>query len=105
MSEIATEALQHNSLTGEDIALVVPHQANIRIIQGMANNLHIPMEKVYTNIHKYGNTSSGTTISRVSGTATNRFPTTTPRSTTSGARRLMHSPDSRRSCARVMWRR
>ena len=37
---------------------MIPHQANIRIIQAMANNLNIPMEKVYTNIHKYGNTST-----------------------------------------------
>ena len=47
-------------LSNKDLALVVPHQANIRIIQGLANNLHIPMEKVYTNIHRYGNTSSAT---------------------------------------------
>ncbi len=60
LSSIAREALQHNSLSSEDIGLVVPHQANIRIIQGMANSLGIPMEKVYTNIHKYGNTSSAT---------------------------------------------
>ena len=60
MSEIAREALQQNGLTVNDLALVVPHQANIRIIQALANNLHIPMEKVYTNIHRYGNTSSAT---------------------------------------------
>ena len=60
LSEIAREALQHNSLSSKEIDLVVPHQANIRIIQGLANNLRIPMEKVYTNIHKYGNTSSAT---------------------------------------------
>ena len=58
LASIAREALQHNSLSSEDIGLVVPHQANIRIIQGMANSLGIPMEKVYTNLHRYGNTSS-----------------------------------------------
>ena len=58
LSTIATEALQHNSISSESIGLVIPHQANIRIIQAMANSLGIPMEKVYTNIHKYGNTSS-----------------------------------------------
>ncbi|MBF0497253.1 MAG: ketoacyl-ACP synthase III [Deltaproteobacteria bacterium] len=58
LSSIATEALEHNSLTSEDIALVVPHQANLRIIQAMAGNLNFPMEKVFTNVHKYGNTSS-----------------------------------------------
>ena len=60
LSSIAREALQHNALSSEEIDLVVPHQANIRIIQGLANNLRIPMERVYTNIHKYGNTSSAT---------------------------------------------
>ncbi len=58
LSSIANEALQRNSLSSEDIDLLVPHQANIRIIQATAKNLRIPMEKVYTNIHRYGNTSS-----------------------------------------------
>jgi len=59
LSTIAREALQHNSLSSEDIELLVPHQANMRIIQAMAKNLRVPMEKVYTNVHRYGNTSSG----------------------------------------------
>jgi len=58
LTSIANEALQHNSLFSKDVELMIPHQANIRIIQAMANNLNIPPEKVYTNIHKYGNTSS-----------------------------------------------
>lgn len=58
LSNIAREALTHNDLSSDDIGLFVPHQANIRIIKGMAKNLHIPLEKVYTNVHKYGNTSS-----------------------------------------------
>jgi 3-oxoacyl-[acyl-carrier-protein] synthase-3 len=60
MTEIARDALAHNNITINDLALVVPHQANIRIIQALATNLHLPMEKVYTNIHRYGNTSSAT---------------------------------------------
>ena len=60
MSDIAREAMGHNSMSSEDISLVVPHQANLRIIQGLANSLHISMDKVYTNIQKYGNTSSAT---------------------------------------------
>jgi 3-oxoacyl-[acyl-carrier-protein] synthase-3 len=60
MTEIAEKALHENGLSGSDIELVVPHQANIRIIQALAKNLAVPMEKVYTNIHKYGNTSSAT---------------------------------------------
>lgn len=58
LSDIAMEALGHNNLSGSDVKLVVPHQANIRIIQALAEKISIPMEKVYTNIHKYGNTSS-----------------------------------------------
>jgi len=58
LTSIANEALEHNRLTMEDIGLLVPHQANIRIIKAMAKNLRIPMESVYTNIHRYGNTSS-----------------------------------------------
>ena len=60
LSSISRDALKHNSLSSDEIDLVVPHQANIRIIQAVANNLDIPMDKVYTNIHKYGNTSSAT---------------------------------------------
>jgi 3-oxoacyl-[acyl-carrier-protein] synthase III len=58
LTSISRAALVHNSLTSEDIAIVIPHQANIRIIQALANSLDIPMEKVYTNVHRYGNTSS-----------------------------------------------
>ncbi|MFH1673566.1 MAG: beta-ketoacyl-ACP synthase III [Pseudomonadota bacterium] len=58
LSDVATEALEHNNLSSSDIKLLVPHQANIRIIQALAEKISIPMEKVYTNIHKYGNTSS-----------------------------------------------
>jgi len=58
LSEIATEALQYNSISSDEIDILIPHQANIRIIKAMAKNLRIPMKKVYTNIHKYGNTSS-----------------------------------------------
>jgi len=58
LSAIANEALEHNNLSSEDITLLVPHQANIRIIKAMAKNLRVPMDRVYTNIHRYGNTSS-----------------------------------------------
>ena len=58
MADVAREALAANSIKTADIDMVIPHQANIRIIQALAENLQIPMEKVYTNLHKYGNTSS-----------------------------------------------
>lgn len=52
------ELLERNSLTAEDIAFVVPHQANIRIIDFACRKLKIPMEKFVVNIDRYGNTSS-----------------------------------------------
>ena len=60
MASISEEALDKNRLSSDDISLVVPHQANIRIIHALAKSLKIPMDRVYTNIHKYGNTSSAT---------------------------------------------
>lgn len=60
MADIAEAALLHNKLTAGQINLVVPHQANLRIIQALAKSLDVSMEKVFINIHKYGNTSSAT---------------------------------------------
>lgn len=58
MANIGQEALAANGLTQEDIKLVIPHQANLRILQAVSEKLKLPMEKVFTNLHKYGNTSS-----------------------------------------------
>lgn len=58
LAEIAKQAIDHHGLSCDDISLMIPHQANIRIIQAAAEKLSVPMEKVYTNVHKYGNTSS-----------------------------------------------
>jgi 3-oxoacyl-[acyl-carrier-protein] synthase-3 len=60
MSDIAEKALIHNEFTSENISLVIPHQANIRIIQALAKSLRVSMDRVFTNIQKYGNTSSAT---------------------------------------------
>ncbi|MGH7474655.1 MAG: beta-ketoacyl-ACP synthase III [Longimicrobiales bacterium] len=60
MAEAADMALQRAGLTGDDIDLLVPHQANMRIIEATAKYAGIPMEKVFVNIHKYGNMSSAT---------------------------------------------
>jgi 3-oxoacyl-[acyl-carrier-protein] synthase-3 len=59
MANIAEQALEQNGLTRNDVDLVVPHQANLRILQAVAEKLSMPMEKFFTNLHKYGNTSSG----------------------------------------------
>jgi len=58
LTDIAREALTHNFMKETDVDTMIPHQANIRIIQATAKNLNISMDKVYTNIHRYGNTSS-----------------------------------------------
>lgn len=54
------ELLKRNKLETKDIDWVIPHQANLRIIEGLADKLRVPMSKVIVNIEKYGNTSSGT---------------------------------------------
>lgn len=60
MADLAAEILKRNNVTGEDVALVVPHQANLRIIRAMQERLGVPDEKVMVNIGKYGNTTAGT---------------------------------------------
>jgi 3-oxoacyl-[acyl-carrier-protein] synthase-3 len=58
MSEAADRALDGARLTGRDIDLMIPHQANVRIIEATAKHAGIPMDKVYVNVDRYGNTSS-----------------------------------------------
>jgi len=60
MSEHAVNILERNGLTSKDLALVVPHQANLRIIRGMQERLGIDDSKVMINIDHYGNTTAGT---------------------------------------------
>ena len=60
MADVSAELLEKNNLTGDDIAWLVPHQANLRIIDATANRAGIPKEKVMINIHKFGNTTAAT---------------------------------------------
>lgn len=60
MADVSYELMQRNNLTGDDIAWLVPHQANLRIIDATANRMGLPKEKVMINIEKYGNTTAGT---------------------------------------------
>jgi 3-oxoacyl-[acyl-carrier-protein] synthase III len=60
MAEAADQALLRAGLTGEDIDLFIPHQANIRIIESTARYASVPMEKVYVNVDRFGNMSSAT---------------------------------------------
>jgi 3-oxoacyl-[acyl-carrier-protein] synthase-3 len=58
MSAAANEVLAQAGLAVDDVALVIPHQANLRIIQATGKALGLPEEKVYVNVHEYGNTGS-----------------------------------------------
>lgn len=58
--EVSEEIKDRNNLTADDVAWVVPHQANMRIIDAIVRYMNVPMEKVMVNIQKYGNTSSAT---------------------------------------------
>jgi 3-oxoacyl-[acyl-carrier-protein] synthase-3 len=60
MADISAELLERNDLTGDDIAWLVPHQANLRIIDATANRMGLPLEKVMINIQRYGNTTAAT---------------------------------------------
>lgn len=60
MAEVAADIMAKNNLTSEDVAWLVPHQANKRIIDATAKRMGVSSDKVMLNIHKYGNTTSGT---------------------------------------------
>ena len=57
--EVIHEALDANGLKTQDISLLIPHQANLRISQAVAMSLELPEEKVFNNIQRYGNTTAG----------------------------------------------
>ena len=60
MSGTMNEVMKRNNITIDDIDWVVPHQANKRIIQAVADMSGAPTEKIMVNIHRYGNTTAGT---------------------------------------------
>ena len=60
MSDDVLEILRMNNLTADDVDWVIPHEANVRIIEAVAKRAEIPMEKVVVNIERYGNTSAAT---------------------------------------------
>jgi len=60
MAELGTCLLERNGFTAKDLALVVPHQANLRIIRATQERLGLPDERVMVNIDRYGNTTAGT---------------------------------------------
>ncbi|QJW91801.1 ketoacyl-ACP synthase III [Spirosoma taeanense] len=60
MADVSAEIMERNQLTGSDVAWLVPHQANKRIIDATANRMGLEPDKVMMNIHKYGNTTAAT---------------------------------------------
>ena len=58
MTAISREILERNGLSSQDIDLVIPHQANQRIIEAVTGRLEVPAERVFMNVHAYGNTSA-----------------------------------------------
>lgn len=62
MSELSEYLLKKNGFSPNDIDLFIPHQANYRIIEAVAKKLEVPMDKVFVNVDKYGNTSAASVI-------------------------------------------
>ncbi|MEH0155752.1 beta-ketoacyl-ACP synthase III [Limibacter armeniacum] len=60
MADVAAEVMEKNNLTGEDVAWLIPHQANKRIIEATAQRMNVGMDKVAMNISQYGNTTGAT---------------------------------------------
>jgi 3-oxoacyl-[acyl-carrier-protein] synthase-3 len=60
MADVAAEIMERNGLTSDDVAWLVPHQANLRIIDATANRMGISRDKVMINIDRYGNTTAAT---------------------------------------------
>ncbi|RRB10910.1 beta-ketoacyl-ACP synthase III [Larkinella knui] len=60
MADVSAEIMERNHLKGSDVAWLVPHQANKRIIEATANRMGLGMDRVMLNIHKYGNTTAAT---------------------------------------------
>lgn len=60
MADVSLEIMQKNNLSPEDVAWLVPHQANLRIIDATANRMGVSSDKVMININKYGNTTAAT---------------------------------------------
>jgi 3-oxoacyl-[acyl-carrier-protein] synthase-3 len=60
MADVAAEVIERNNIPSEEVRWLVPHQANMRIIEAVSRRSRVPMEKVMVNIHKYGNTTNAT---------------------------------------------
>jgi len=62
MADLCSRILERNGLGIGDVDLFIPHQANLRIIEGVAKKMQFPMERIYVNVNRYGNTSAASVI-------------------------------------------
>src|SRR5260370_28276331 len=62
MISAAEQALKLAGKKDSDLALLIPHQANLRIIEAIAQRVHVPRERIFVNVDRYGNMSAATTI-------------------------------------------
>ena len=62
MISAAEQALKRAGKKDTDLALLIPHQANLRIIEAIAERVNVPRERIFVNVDKYGNMSAATTI-------------------------------------------
>ena len=60
VGDMIEQVLTRNNLTLDDVKLIIPHQANIRIIESAAKRFNCPLDKFYINLDRYGNTVAGT---------------------------------------------
>jgi len=60
MAGASADVISARGITADDVALVVPHQANLRIIEAVAKRAGVPMERVFVNVQRYGNMSAAT---------------------------------------------
>jgi 3-oxoacyl-[acyl-carrier-protein] synthase-3 len=58
MARVCEELLERNGIAREDVDMLLPHQANLRIIEAVGKKLGIPADKVFVNLQEYGNTSA-----------------------------------------------
>jgi 3-oxoacyl-[acyl-carrier-protein] synthase-3 len=58
MGDAAVHIMKETGLKGSDVDLLIPHQANKRILDATAKRVHVPKDRLFVNVHKYGNTSA-----------------------------------------------
>ena len=97
MADVSAEIMERNNLKSDDVAWLVPHQANKRIIDATASRMGVGNEKVMLNIQRYGNTTSGTISLRPGAGVLPRGKTPSSANTLAGSRREKSQEENTRS--------